>query len=601
MTIKGLDVLKSAIAAAIPDNIVREIDPVDVRDTGFMDSIDSLAPGNVTRFGAKGDGVTDDTTALQAALDAGLGVIYIPKGVFISNGLTLSANDTLVFGEGEIKTINNSSAIPNGLLNVTGDRNTIYGLTFRGNLLNPPTVGLVDPLVVDGNENLIDNCIVLEARGLVDTEDRRSNILVRGDRNIMRGVRSFDPGFALFETSGDHCQWLNCYGRKGAASQKGFNATALGQKNIESLLIDGLDIDDILQLDQGFENEDKRAEHVVVSNCHIIATSDNAAKFAHIRTLDLVNNHFENTGIGNGVAFGEDMYDVKIRGGLISGNGAGPFTRHIVTFNAGNKIRNMNSFICRDVRLGNYSEDDTLGVERAIEVTCFRGVVEHCIVRHVNSNAQFLLGPDLVGVTSQTVNDPSTLSPSSNETFIVGPTPIGLWAGEAFNIALWTGSVWTFEVPTSDTRLFVSADTDFFQFLNATVGWVVVPTEAYLTHVVGNDVSGFRDGENLQLIGFFNQIDSSGAWNVYDNLFVNRGTGGGAPGGVDIGANGLTRNMADMRGPKAWNRNGFPTSTGTWRVSDQVWHEFPAIGKPAGWICTAAGNPGTWAAMADLA
>lgn len=42
-------------------------------------------------------------------------------------------------------------------------------------------------------------------------------------------------------------------------------------------------------------------------------------------------------------------------------------------------------------------------------------------------------------------------------------------------------------------------------------------------------------------------------------------------------------------------------TTGTWRVTDIVWNSAPASGQPAGWICTVAGTPGTWKAMANLA
>ena len=38
---------------------------------------------SVKDFGVTGDGVTDDTTGLQAALDAGLGPVYMPPGVYI--------------------------------------------------------------------------------------------------------------------------------------------------------------------------------------------------------------------------------------------------------------------------------------------------------------------------------------------------------------------------------------------------------------------------------------------------------------------------------------------------------------------------------------
>jgi hypothetical protein len=49
------------------------------------------------------------------------------------------------------------------------------------------------------------------------------------------------------------------------------------------------------------------------------------------------------------------------------------------------------------------------------------------------------------------------------------------------------------------------------------------------------------------------------------------------------------------------NKQSAPPSTGTWRVTDIVWNSAPASGQPAGWVCTVAGTPGTWVAMANLA
>ena len=43
-----------------------------------------------------------------------------------------------------------------------------------------------------------------------------------------------------------------------------------------------------------------------------------------------------------------------------------------------------------------------------------------------------------------------------------------------------------------------------------------------------------------------------------------------------------------------------PTS-GTWRVADQVWDVTPASAAQMGWVCTVAGNPGTWVAMPNFA
>jgi hypothetical protein len=40
---------------------------------------------------------------------------------------------------------------------------------------------------------------------------------------------------------------------------------------------------------------------------------------------------------------------------------------------------------------------------------------------------------------------------------------------------------------------------------------------------------------------------------------------------------------------------------GAWAVGEQIWNNAPAAGAAAGWICTVAGSPGTWVAMANLA
>lgn len=42
-------------------------------------------------------------------------------------------------------------------------------------------------------------------------------------------------------------------------------------------------------------------------------------------------------------------------------------------------------------------------------------------------------------------------------------------------------------------------------------------------------------------------------------------------------------------------------TTGTWAVGDTVWNTAPAAGGTPGWVCTTAGTPGTWKAMANLA
>ena len=50
-----------------------------------------------------------------------------------------------------------------------------------------------------------------------------------------------------------------------------------------------------------------------------------------------------------------------------------------------------------------------------------------------------------------------------------------------------------------------------------------------------------------------------------------------------------------------WNFQGAAPSTGTWAVGDIVWSTTPSASNPPGWMCTVAGSPGTFQAMANLA
>jgi polygalacturonase len=57
---------------------------------------------NVRDFGAKGDGKTPDTAAIQKAIDAGPGVVYFPTGRFLSGTIFLKSNVTLYLSPGAV-------------------------------------------------------------------------------------------------------------------------------------------------------------------------------------------------------------------------------------------------------------------------------------------------------------------------------------------------------------------------------------------------------------------------------------------------------------------------------------------------------------------
>lgn len=105
---------------------------------------------SVMDYGAKGDGSTDDTDAIQKALFSNNSIIHFPPGTYIiTNSLLVNSNTTLFGYSATLKRMSNvDNMLRNNADNVTGlyDANEnikLIGLTFNGNsaaFTNPCTL-----------------------------------------------------------------------------------------------------------------------------------------------------------------------------------------------------------------------------------------------------------------------------------------------------------------------------------------------------------------------------------------------------------------------------------------------------------------------------
>lgn len=118
------------------DGSIHDVDPLPgVSGSGGMTS--------VAEFGAKGDGTTDDTAAIQAAIDSNILEIYFPPGTY--NHTTLNFNNAYQAFLGFGATLRRTSA--GSLLTVSARGVKFWGMTFSGNALAGDNITVTAPEV----------------------------------------------------------------------------------------------------------------------------------------------------------------------------------------------------------------------------------------------------------------------------------------------------------------------------------------------------------------------------------------------------------------------------------------------------------------------
>lgn len=204
---------------------------------------------SVSDFGAKGDGVADDTAAIQAAIDAvstsGGGSVLVPPGVFLLGALPYYTDAGPVYGAHSIKMKDNVHLRGLGPGSVLKVKNGAYGggAFYRAISSRDGTMlsnARISDLTVDGNKsNQIASVqcsnIVLECLSDVAVERVRS-INSNGNGIMVRGTTTtFGTNLAVRDCVVNNCSAI------GIQSSQFFNLTITGNR-VSATTDNGIDV-----------------------------------------------------------------------------------------------------------------------------------------------------------------------------------------------------------------------------------------------------------------------------------------------------------------------------------------------------------------------
>jgi parallel beta-helix repeat protein len=144
-------------------------------------------------YSATGDGATDDTAAIQSALDAantaGGGTVYFPPGLYITTQLLVYSNTT-VTGDGATLKLKSATAGSVAILRVNDTETDVVidGLEFDGNEANQASTNNHFHLRLYGGRITVRNCYFHDSEGNgITIEGGAVDIWVHNNRIINSG------------------------------------------------------------------------------------------------------------------------------------------------------------------------------------------------------------------------------------------------------------------------------------------------------------------------------------------------------------------------------------------------------------------------------
>jgi hypothetical protein len=568
---------------------------------------------SVKDFGAVGNGVANDTVAIQAALDSGAGGVYFPSGNYLVSSVEASSNTT-IYGDGNASQLTASGT--GNILVVTGvsggtqiENVLVQNLSFLG--LNNMSAGPLGcgVIVLHAVNVTVDQCYFDSfGPGVADTATGGAALLfyvncvdVTASNNTVVNGTGYLNGtdIALYSAAGYGIVTGN---RTYSTNSQGIYtnaATKTGRIIITNNISRNHTRHGIIPV---YAGTNEKIDTIVANNI----CEDCASTGIYVNTE------------ADGVVIANNIIE--------SCSGGGP---NGYTLDGGISLLGIGKRIC----IGNYINNTgytSAGVQRVIDPPTVNTPTNTAGIRVSNGVAGIVSSNVIVGGSGRGID----LANGANgvqivDNTITNPEYAAIHIESLNNVG--ANSVIArnkIDVSVSDAmgiwhRGSIAADQCFIDE-NRIKGKKAATSKDGIRFegngitgsVSRNNIGDFDVGFNIQSVAMSTRLgdacvsdgnqlhDSTEGFRFLSDLtdfgfYTNFVFDSNGTDVVDAYARNTVRPAVSVSPVYLFYRSTFP-AVGTWSVGDRVINTVPTVGQPKSWVCTVAGTPGTWVSEGNL-